>query len=131
MGKLLTPAEHTLDGWFGKYIRLRDTPGPCVTCGRWLTYEDSECGHFITRDNHATRWDERNSHAQCPYCNGPRKGEQFKHGLRVEEIHGKGTCDILRWKASHSIGFKEWEIREMSKKFRLLYNELKKTKAAA
>lgn len=128
MGKPLTAAERTLDGWFGKYIRLRDTPGPCVTCGTWLTFETADPGHCITRDKHGVRWDPRNCHAQCRRCNNHGKGEQAKHAIRVDEIHGEGTFDILRWKGNHPIHFKEWEIREMSDKFRKLYNELKKAK---
>ena len=128
MGKPITPAERTLDKWFGKYIRALYSPGPCITCGKWLTYETAECGHFITRDKHAVRWEIPNAHIQCTGCNGPLKGNQYIHGLRVDEMHGKGTAELLRFKANHPVKFQEWEIRDMIDKFRKLFNALKKEK---
>lgn len=123
MGKKLTPQEKTLDKWFSLYIRRRDTPGPCCTCGKWLTFEDSECGHFITRDRHAVRWDERNAHAQCTRCNLHGKGEQHKHGEYVNRKHGEGTTDLLWFKAQAPAHFTTEEIKAMSNRFRLIVRE--------
>ena len=120
----LQPHHKTLDGWFGKYIRARDTPGTCCTCGKWLEYEGSECGHFITRDKIAVRWDERNAHAQCKRCNHHGKGEQHKHSIHVDKVHGGGTAQLLLWKSQHAVRYSKQEIKDMTKHFRLKYKEL-------
>ena len=112
-------AHHrTLDKWFSLYIRRRDTPGFCCTCGRPITFENSDCGHFISRDRIATRWDERNAHAQCRHCNRFQSGKQYEHGLHVAKTHGEKTPDLLLWKSKHPVNFSKSEIREMTKRFR-------------
>lgn len=128
MGKPLTPQERTLDDWFSKYIRARDTkPGYCYccTCGKYLTFETAECGHFITRDKHAVRWDERNAHAQCTACNNHRKGEQAKHMVFVDRKHGKGTADLLMAKGSAPCKWTKEEILEMTKMYREKFKALR------
>ena len=114
----LKPCHRTLDKWFSKYIRLRDTPGFCCTCGASITFETSDCGHFISRDRIATRWDERNAHAQCIPCNRFKSGKQYEHGLHVDKIHGKGTADLILLKSKHPANFTDDEIRAMTKRFR-------------
>jgi len=121
----LKPIHRTLDKWFSLYIRRRDTSigGACCTCGKHITFEESDCGHFISRDYIATRWDERNAHAQCRKCNRFQSGKQYEHGLHVDKIHGKGTADILLWKSKAPANFTDEEIKAMSKRFRLMYQE--------
>jgi NMD protein affecting ribosome stability and mRNA decay len=117
-------AHHrTLDKWFSLYIRKRDTPGFCCTCGADLTFETSDCGHFISRDHIATRWDERNAHAQCRKCNRFQSGKQYEHGKWVDRIHGKGTADILLWKSKAPAKISKDEILAMTKRYRLIVKE--------
>lgn len=54
-----------------------------------------DAGHFIARDKAATRYDERNVHAQCKHCNRFQSGKQFEHAKAVDKIHGAGTADEL------------------------------------
>ena len=89
------------DKWFSIKIRLRDCYenslyGPCVTCNKTGYWKDYHCGHYMTREKPMTRFHEQNCHMQCPTCNGPiRKGEQGKHGLAIDRLHGKGTAEML------------------------------------
>jgi len=89
----------TLDEYFSKFIRLRDSDGLgfclCITCGRRFFWKAMDCGHFITRDRKAVRFDERNCHSQCTECNDYKKGEQFKHGQAIDRLYGKGTAKLL------------------------------------
>ena len=120
---ILKPWHKTLDRWFHRYIRLRDTPGPCCTCGKYLTFDTSECGHFITRDKIATRWDERNAHAQCKHCNSRRKGEQGLHLLEVDKRHGEGTAEELIYRSRHPASMPEFEARQLIERFKKLCKE--------
>jgi transcription elongation factor Elf1 len=52
------------DIFFSRYIRRRDKA--CVLCG---TFKRLECGHFFSRAYLRIRWDERNAHANCHFCN--------------------------------------------------------------
>lgn len=92
--------KKALDQIFSKYIRLRDADSDgycrCVTCGRFHHWKDMHCGHFVSRDRIAVRWDERNANAQCCHCNTFRAGEQHKHGQAIDAKHGKGTAEMLQ-----------------------------------
>ena len=90
----------TLDRVFSEYIRRRDadTHGlcRCITCGKQAPWKEMDAGHFFQRDRKATRWDERNVHAQCPHCNRFRGGEQFAHGQAIDRLYGNGTAGLLK-----------------------------------
>lgn len=89
----------TLDRWFSKFIRLRDSDANgfcrCVTCPKILPWKEMDAGHFISREKIVTRYDEKNVHAQCPWCNRFKAGNQFEHGQAIDRIHGKGTAERL------------------------------------
>jgi hypothetical protein len=38
-------------------------------------------GHFMSRANYSTRWDEDNCQVQCMGCNVFKQGEQYKYSL--------------------------------------------------
>ena len=126
----LKPIHRTLDKWFGLYVRKRGmtrhdgTHGNCCTCGRTICFDESDCGHFISRDRIATRWDERNAHAQCRNCNRFRSGEQYAHGLYIANRYGQSVLDELRWKSQHPIHYTDAEIKTMTDFFRNAYKAL-------
>ena len=88
------------DKLFSEYIRRRDSDeygyANCVTCGDHMNWKMMECGHWITRSQFATRYDERNAHIQCFKCNRQEGGMGDIHLLRINEIHGEGTTDQLQ-----------------------------------
>jgi hypothetical protein len=70
-----------LDTIFSTYIRRKDAIddiATCVTCGKKDHYKKLQCGHFMSRSNYSTRWDENNVGVQCYGCNISRSGEQYK-----------------------------------------------------
>ena len=126
----LKPIHRTLDKYFSLYIRKRDTQrmegtfGHCCSCGRIITFTDCDCGHFISRDRIATRWDTRNAHAQCRNCNRFRSGEQYAHGIYIANRYGQSVLDELRWKSQHPIHYTDAEIKTMTDYFREKYKAL-------
>jgi hypothetical protein len=70
-----------LDTIFSTYIRRKDAINDiaeCVTCGKKDHYKNLQCGHFMSRSNYSTRWEENNVGVQCYGCNISRSGEQYK-----------------------------------------------------
>lgn len=112
--KLKDKADHE----FSRYIRLRDSDfyqedeegfshpaGKCITCPKIGIWKYMDCGHFISRNCTPLRWDERNANLQCKGCNGPRKGEQYKHGKAITDKFGGDVMEELleierEWKGS-------------------------------
>lgn len=95
---------HEADKWFSRFIRLRDTTvyeseserwGQCVTCRKWSSLNTLQCGHWIRRENWATRFEENNCHAQCKVCNGQRGGMEQEHELYIITNHGQEVRDRL------------------------------------
>lgn len=75
------------DTLFSEYVRKRDFKkyGSCVTCGQQLTYEKTQCGHFVTRARKATRWNKKNASGQCAACNCWWGWRQYEHGIELDK----------------------------------------------
>jgi hypothetical protein len=88
--------------WFSRVVRLeaadRNRMVRCYTCDRRMPIIAAEAGHYITRDRKATKFDRRNVHAQCHWCNGDtrKKGNQGLHGIRIDRQYGAGTAELLQ-----------------------------------
>lgn len=83
---------------FGRYIRLRDTSVDdprCISCGRPITYETCDCGHFIPRQHTSTRFDERNCNAQCRVCNRMKDGNLPGYTIGLVEKYGDKVISYL------------------------------------
>ncbi|EID0698342.1 recombination protein NinG [Vibrio parahaemolyticus] len=80
---------------FNRFIVLKDSGKPCVSCGRYLPLT---CGHFRSVGAAPElRFEEDNAHGQCVECNGNKSGnvKAYRVGLidriglsRVETLEG-------------------------------------------
>lgn len=125
----------TLDNWFSKYIRLRDTDedgiGRCCTCGRIKPFYHLDAGHFVSRDKKNTRFDERNVHAQCHHCNRFKDGMPWEHGRFIDNKYGEGSAEQIKIRGHFPRQFKDWEIKEMRRIYREKARKLYKEKSHA
>lgn len=98
--KSASQVKKEADTVFSRYIRLRDMDENglchCVTCGRVGTPKEMDCGHYQKRQHMATRYDERNCHAQCKRCNNWEQGAQDLHAIAIDTLYGDGTATMLR-----------------------------------
>lgn len=94
-----------LDKLFSQYIRRKysdeDGMSQCYTCGAIKHYKKLQCGHFISRKELATRFDERNCRPQCFGCNAKHLGNGMvvKFGEKLEKEYGKKIITELHTKA--------------------------------
>lgn len=87
-----------LDKLFSAYIRQRDCPdgiGRCITCGVEVTPYTCDAGHYISRSHLATRWNERNVHAQCPTCNRYYYGKISAYRRELVRRYGEEAAGRL------------------------------------
>jgi hypothetical protein len=113
-----------LDAIFSEYIRKRyakDDISECVTCGKKDHYKSLQAGHFISRKQYATRWDEDNVQVQCVACNVYRYGEQYKFGLYL----GAEKSQELLQKSRQTVKFLDYELQEMIELYKHKVAELK------
>lgn len=76
-----------LDAIFSKYIRLKyaDESGmvACYTCSTVKHWKEMQNGHWIPRNNLATRFEERNCRPQCVGCNMFNRGRPDEFAVRL------------------------------------------------
>jgi len=143
--------EKTVDRWFSKFIRLRDSSlefgefdgrgsemlaGDCCTCGKIVRIWDLEngwnpsahCGHFIGRYFKSTRYDEQNCHLQCQKCNTFAEGKQFEHGLFIDKKYGAGTAEKILIKSKQLCKRNRNDLKWLSDHYRKKAQELAKQK---
>lgn len=118
-----------LDEIFSTYVRIRDANDQgicrCITSGEFIHWKDCDAGHFITRDNLATRWDERNVNAQGRGDNRFKSGKQYEHGLAIDRKHGEGTAEKLLIKSKGVYKPMPFEIEEMISHYKKEVSRLK------
>ena len=91
--------EDRLDHWFSIYTRIKDANEngqvQCVITKRWFHWRDLDCGHFITRNHFATRWEKDNAWPQSQQSNRFAGGQQFEMGLYIDQVTYKGRGEEL------------------------------------
>ena len=103
-----------LDKVFSAWIRGRDAPDngidSCFTCHR---HAKLEAGHFIRRQHAATRWDERNVHGQCSYCNRWLHGALDDYYAALVREYGQGTVNELMRMKRTTVKYTRADYEEM------------------
>jgi len=124
MRETISLLKKQADKVFSEYIRRRDADWKdenfCFTCGVKKHWKQLQCGHYESRGNNNTRFDERNSQPQCVKCNVFHYGEKTIFALRLMEKYGKGILDTLRKKAQKTKQFTPKELKAIIKKYQWL-----------
>lgn len=85
--------------FFSLFIRNRDVDkyGTCISCGREITVDTSDCGHFIPAGQcgRDLLFDERNNNAECPRCNAWDELHLVGYAKGLDNRYGPGTADSL------------------------------------
>ena len=88
----LRTLTNKLDGIFSRYIRYSHADGrgncSCFTCDKVAPVAEMDCGHFVGRQHRATRWEEKNCHPQCRFCNRYCEGRKDVYAVRLVEKYG-------------------------------------------
>ena len=127
--KSISKLKKELDKWFSLYIRLRDASDlgitQCFTCGKVDHYKKLQCGHFQSRKNLSTRWDEYNCQVQCVACNMFRDGEQYKFSMNLDAKYGKTTSFDLFTKAKKTLKMSRVDYEQEIRYYKSLVENLK------
>lgn len=119
----LPKLKKELDRVFSIFIRTRgmneNGMNQCVTCGRVEHWKNLDAGHYVPRQDLATRWDEQNVWPQCKPCNGFRGGEPEKMAEYINRKCGLLTSIALRTKGRQSFRL----TRDWLKKQIIVYKE--------
>lgn len=110
-----------LDKVFALYIRLRDVMpsgyGKCISCGKIKPYGELDCGHFYSRINMATRFDEDNCSAECRGCNRVSADHLIFYQENLIKKIGVARFSTLQSRAHSIKKWEDYELEEMIKKY--------------
>lgn len=109
------------DHVFSIYIRRRDCPdgvGRCISCGKLMTFDTCDCGHYIPRGNMSTRYYERNCAAQCRECNRYKDGNLAGFTIGLVERYGDGIISELNALKHATAKFSKSDYEELIKKYK-------------
>lgn len=125
-----TSKVKTLDRWFSKYIRLRDTNGQgygnCCSCGKLVFWKEAHAGHYINRSHWGTRWSEENVHLQCVRCNCFDESNASGYINFLMTKYGKNINDKLLFRKNVKKKYCDFELTELSKYYRGLVKKILK-----
>jgi hypothetical protein len=109
---------------FNKYIRERDKDELCISCKQ--TPKKVNAGHFWNANNHwNVRFDEDNVHVQCERCNSFLSGNLLEYRTNLCLKIGQERFDQLEARARITRKFTKDELKELIKKYKEKYNQLK------
>ena len=114
--------------WFSIEVRTRDveTHGVCISCGKPITVDTAQAGHFIAASvgGRDLLFDPRNVNAECGRCNAFDEGHLLGYERRLDERYGKGTAQGLKdryWQYKESqTPLKDWKGSEYADMIRSL-----------
>lgn len=119
------------DRAFSLFIRTRDSQEyegkffRCISCGRVLSIDQADCGHYVNRQHMSLRFSEMNCHAQCRKCNRFMEGNIQDY--RKELIKKLGEVKVLLLEATKNVDNKisNFELELLAKHYK---KEVKKFK---
>jgi hypothetical protein len=113
-----------------RYVRLRDSDKPCISCGTWKAAQ-WDAGHYMSAGGHpALRFEPLNIHKQCSVCNAHKSGNLVMYRAGLIEREGIKTVEWLE--GPHEPA--KWTIEElkvMKTEFSRMARELEKQREAA
>ena len=116
-----------LDAVFSKYIRAKDAKNgvvKCVTCRKYLNSNEAHAGHYIGRRHMATRFDEKNVHVQCVFCNTFNEGAKDEYSLYLVNAYGPGILEELNRKKHMIAKFETFQLELMITEYKKKLSEL-------
>jgi hypothetical protein len=112
------------DEAFSLFIRTRDSQDyegrafKCISCGRVLSIEQADCGHYVNRSHMSLRFSESNCHSQCRFCNRFQEGniQDYRKGL-IQKI-GLQKVELLEAAKNVTNKISNFELEILAKHYK-------------
>lgn len=117
----MKPNEKKAKEIFSRYVRKRDCIkttgsedyGRCITCGEIKSYEELQCGHFISGRTNSLFFEENNSHAQCGCCNTSKGGNPEVYREKMIQKYGLEEVERLENLRHIPVKMRESDFKEL------------------
>ena len=121
-----------LDNLFQTWVRKSEADEggtvSCVTCGKLMhwTGDGAQAGHFVKRQHKGVRYDKRNVHTQCVYCNKYLSGNDGAYAVYIIDRYGREVHDeLVSWKHKEHKYYRS-DYEQLIEKYQELNRELDK-----
>lgn len=112
------------DEAFSVFIRTRDSQSyegrafRCISCGRVLSIDQADCGHYVNRSHMSLRFSELNCNAQCRHCNRFQEGniQDYRKGL-IAKI-GEQKVELLEAQKNILNKISNFELEVLTKHYK-------------
>lgn len=115
--------------FFSIFVRLRDVLkwGTCISCGRPITFDTCQAGHFMPASNcgRDLLFNYRNVNAECPRCNGFDEAHLLGYAEGLDKRYGEGTAANLRKQRDEYLASKS-PLKDFGREY--YENEIRKIK---
>ena len=116
--------------YFSLFVRQRDVEqwGTCISCGKPITVETSQAGHFIAAHGcgRDLLFDPMNVNAECPHCNGQDANHLFGYEANLAKRYGADAPQKLKDRyfvyKNSTTPIRDWSKSEYAKLIKLLPN---------
>jgi hypothetical protein len=106
---------------FSTYVRLRDclkttgtlTHGICISCGKTVSFEEANAGHFISRRWNELLFDEKNVNLQCVECNLGKQGNVHEYRRKLVKMYSEDEVLELERRGWLHHKFTTYELEEL------------------
>ena len=116
--KLTAKAQKIFNAW----IRKRDSEDgyfTCISCGRTLTTDLMDCGHFVpVKNSSALRFDEYNCSGECKRCNGFDEFHLIGYRRNLIDKIGEGMVLHLEQNSRLVKKWSRFELNEIIEKYK-------------
>jgi hypothetical protein len=106
-----------LDNIFSRYKRLSALMPAgyirCFTCGAFISFRETDNGHYIGREFMGTRYCEENTECQCHSCNRFAEGSKASFALNLIKKYGPGILERLDKLKNERKFFTSAELEEL------------------
>ncbi len=107
---ILQQAEKVFNAWIRKRDTLPDRTFICISCGKYKSNKEMDCGHFYPKTFAMTRFNEDNNHGECVQCN--RMDSNHLIGYKLRLLEKIGLERMKKLKELHNKPFK-WDRYEL------------------
>ena len=122
-------SKTTLDKIFSEFIRRRDADKDgyirCISCGKPVRWQDSDCGHYVNRKHNSTRYDEINCNAQCRSCNRFDEGNIYNYRKGLIKKYSDQAVELVEIKKFNVCKMGQFEINVLADHYRKKLKEIK------
>lgn len=105
-----------LDDLVRAIVRQRDCPdgfGHCFVCGKPGHVSQMEDMHFVKRGDHTVRWDLRNNHMGCKYCNRFDQDHFSNYRYKMLQLYGEEVVNELIFRGRQILKAFPFELEEL------------------